>query len=168
MAREARRRRQAGIAGAQAVQNQPKLSTQSPQVLVAGVDELTAELGHLVVGEMTAQAEHAAADSVLRLEDAHLHPRLMQPVRRGEPGDTRPHHEDLELGRPWGGLGGGLADRPATLQCNECARRSSSPQQAAPAYGLFPPTFDDFLRRAIRAQRPAGLTGGAKNGTEQR
>jgi hypothetical protein len=64
------------------------------------VDELSAEFAYLAVGEVVAQAQHAAAAAVLRLDDAHRHAGLAQTPSGGESGDAGADDDDLaNLGR---------------------------------------------------------------------
>ena len=87
--------RQAGRLDAKVVQLQPQLGGELAQPLVARVDQLPAELDDHALWETAGEAQHPASDPLLRLEHPHGHPRLLQPIGSGQPGEPSADDEDL-------------------------------------------------------------------------
>ena len=84
-----------GLAREQVVEHQSQFRSQRADADMVGVDQFAAEFDHLPVGEMIAQAQHPAADAVLRLEHAHRDSGLAQAPRRGQPGDAGADDDDF-------------------------------------------------------------------------
>jgi hypothetical protein len=83
------------LRGDEVVELEVEAPRELPDVGVAGVDELSAPLGHLVVGPGGVVGEHAPSGAGRGLVDGGRNPAVGQAHRAGEPRDARPHDDDL-------------------------------------------------------------------------